>query len=69
MGKKIILKPDGNIFFSAEQEFVTFALNQGFGNTTPDLSDLVPFHSEQVRNLKKVNTTLYFILNSSSEAS
>ena len=26
------------------------SLNQGCGNTMPDLSDLVPFHSGQVEN-------------------
>ena len=45
---------------------------QGCGNTMPDLSDLVPFHSGQVenfnllvlgqvQNLYKVNKILYFI--------
>ena len=45
---------------------------QGCGNTMPDLSDLVPFHSGQVENfnllvlgqlqhLYKVNKILYFI--------
>ena len=47
-------------------------LNQGCGNTMPDLSDLVPFHSGQVenfnllvlgqvQNLYKINKILYFI--------
>ena len=50
-------------------------LKQGCGNTMPDLSDLVQFHTGQVRNfyllvlgqvqvkcIKKVNTILYFIV-------
>ena len=39
------------------------AFAQGCGNTMPDLSDLVPFHSGQVgqvQNLYKVNKILYF---------
>ena len=47
-------------------------IKQGCGNTMPDLSDLVPFHSGQVenfnllvlgqvQNLYKINKILYFI--------
>ena len=47
-------------------------IKQGCGNTMPDLSDLVPFHSGQVenfnllvlgqvQNLYNVNKILYFI--------
>ena len=40
---------------------VTF---QGYGNTIPDLSDLVPFHSGQVTcpesSINKNNSILYF---------
>ena len=47
-------------------------VRQGCGNTMPDLSDLVPFHSGQVeifnllahgqvQNLYKVNEISYFI--------
>ena len=47
------------------------SMSQGCGNTMPDLSDLVPFHSGQVENFYllvlgqvqkyKVNKILYFI--------
>ena len=56
----ILLKPDGTLHNA-----------QGCGNTMPDLSDLVQFHSGQVENfyllvfgqvqMYKVNTFLYFI--------
>ena len=31
-------------------ELATMPKYKGFGNTMPNLSDLVPFHSEQVEN-------------------
>ena len=50
---------------------IVVAILQGCGNTMPELSDLVPFHSGQIENfyllilgqvqMYKVNTILYFI--------
>ena len=39
----------GEIPFS-EKTKVSTMLNQGCGNTMPDLSDMVPFHPGQVEN-------------------
>ena len=56
---------------SATNIVIVLTLRQGFGNTMPDLSELVQFHSGQVENLYllvlgqvqmyKVNTILHFI--------
>ena len=54
------------------QQLKQYDYLQGCGNTMPNLSDLVPFHSGQVenfnllvlgqvQNLYKVNKILYFI--------
>ena len=50
---------------------IFFQITQGCGNTMPDLSDMVPFHSGQVENffllvlgqvqMYLANTMLYFI--------
>ena len=55
----------------SKQKTVENILNQGCGNTMPDLPDQVPFHSGQVKKflftcpwtstMYKVNTILYFI--------
>ena len=44
------------------ESIVTNNLSQGCENTMPDLSDLVPFHSRQVRNFHLVRNFYLLVL-------